>query len=71
MKRVGGTTRPSRIDINKIPYDYAVEVMNGFMELDLVDKGLEELWMEVRDNVQEAMIKPSPRKEMKKDKMVV
>ena len=60
MKRVGGTTRPSRIDINKIPYDYAVEVMNGFMELDLVDKGLEELWMEVRNTVQEAVTKFIP-----------
>ena len=37
--------------------------MNGFMELDLVDKGLEELWMEVHDTVQEVVIKTIPKKQ--------
>ena len=62
MKRVGGTTRPSRYDINQIPYDYAVEVMNRFMELDLIDKGPEELWMEVHNTAQEAVTKTIPKK---------
>ena len=26
LKKVGKTTRPSRYDLNKIPYDYTVEV---------------------------------------------
>ena len=36
--------------------------MNGFKGLDLIDRVREELWMEVHDIVQEAMIRPSPRK---------
>ena len=71
QKKVGKTARPFRYDLNQIPYDYIVEVRNRFKGLDLIDRVFDELWMEVRDNVQEAMIKPSPRKEMKKDKMVV
>ena len=44
-------------DLNKIPYDYTVEVTNRFMGLDLIDRVREELWMEVHDIVQEAVIK--------------
>ena len=35
---------------------------NSFKELDLVDKVPEELWMEVRDIVQETGIKTIPKK---------
>ena len=35
MKKVGKTTRPFRYDLNKIPYDYTVEVRNRFKRLDL------------------------------------
>ena len=35
---------------------------NRFKELDLIDKVPEELWMEVRDIVQEAGIKTIPKK---------
>ena len=35
---------------------------NRFKELDLTDRVLEELWMEVRDIVQEAGIKTIPKK---------
>ena len=35
---------------------------NRFKGLDLMDRVLEELWTEVRDIVQEAGIRPSPRK---------
>ena len=38
MKKVGETTRPSRHDLNQIPYDYTVEVRNRFKGLDLIDK---------------------------------
>ena len=43
-----------------------------FKGLDLIDRVPEELWMEVHDNVQEAVIKTIPKKkEMQKGKMVV
>ena len=45
---------------------------NRFKGLDLVDRVPEELWMEVRDIVQEAVIKTIPKKkEMQKGKIVV
>ena len=47
MKKVGKTSRSLRYDLNQIPYDYTVEVMNRFKGLDLVDRMPEELWMEV------------------------
>ena len=46
MKKAGKTTRPFGYDLNKIPYDYTVEVVNRFKGLDLVgclknmDRGL-------------------------------
>ena len=40
MKKVGGTTRPFRYDLNQIPYDYTVEVTNQFKALDLLDEYL-------------------------------
>ena len=57
MKKVGKTNRPSRYDLNQISYDYTVEMTNRFKGLDLIDRLPEELWMEVRDIVQEAVIK--------------
>ena len=62
MKKVGKTTRPFRYDLNQIPYDYTVEVRNRFKGLDLIDRMPEELWMEVCDTVQEAVIKIIPKK---------
>ena len=62
MKKVGKTTRPFRYELNKILYDYTVEVTNRFNGLDLMDRVPEELWIEVCDIVQEAGIRPSPRK---------
>ena len=47
MKKVGKTTKPFWYDLNQIPYDYTVEVRNIFKGLDLIDRGPEELWMEV------------------------
>ena len=38
LKKVGKTTRPFRYDLNQIPYDYTVEVMNRLKGLDLVDR---------------------------------
>ena len=61
MKKVGKTTRPFRYDLNQIPHDYTVEVTNRFKRLDLMNKVPEEVWMEVRDIVQEAGIKTIPK----------
>ena len=60
MKKVGKITRSFRYDLNQIPY--TVEVRNRFKGLDLIDRVLEELWMEVCDIVQEAGIKTIPKK---------
>ena len=61
MKKVGKTTRPFRYDLNQIPCDFTVEVTNRFKGLDLIDRLPEELWMEVHDIVQEAVIKNIPK----------
>ena len=62
LKKLGKTTRPFRYDLIQIPYDYTVEVRNRFKGLDLIDRVTDELWMEVRDIVQETGIKNIPRK---------
>ena len=62
MKKVGKTTRPFRYDLNQIPYDYTVGVTNRFKGLHLIDRVPEELWMEVHDTVQEAVIKTMLKK---------
>ena len=62
LKRVGKTTRPFRYDPNQVAYDYTVEVRNRFKGLNLIDRMPDELWTEVHDIVQEAVIKTVPRK---------
>ena len=62
MKKVGETTRPFRYDLTQIPCDYIVEVRNRFKGLDLIDRVPDELWTEVHDIVQEAVIKAIPKK---------
>ena len=62
MKKTGKATRPFRYDLNQIPYDYTVEVRNRFKGLDLIDRVPDELWMEVHNTVQEAVIKTIPKK---------
>ena len=57
LKKVGKTTRPFRYDLNQIPYDYTVEVMNRFKGLGLVGRVPGELWTGVRNVVQEAVTK--------------
>ena len=71
LKKVGKTTRPFRYDLNQIPYDYTVELRNRFKGLDLIDRVPDELWMEVRDIVQEKVIKTIPmEKKCKKAKQL-
>ena len=69
MKKVGKTTGPFRYDINQIPYDSTVGVTNRFKALDLIDRVPEELWMEVHDFVQEAVMKTIPKKKKKIQKV--
>ena len=56
LKKVGKNTRPFRYDLNQM------EVTNRFKGLDLIDRVPEELWMEVCDTVQEAVIKTIHKK---------
>ena len=57
-------------DLKEILYDdYTVEVTNRFRGLDLIDRVPEELWTEVCDILQEAVIKTIPKeKKCKKTK---
>ena len=59
MKKVGKTTRPFRYDLNR------------FKGLDLIDRVPDELWIEVRDIVQETGINHPHGKETQKSKMAV
>ena len=71
MKKVGKTTRPFRFDLNKILYDYTVEVRNRFSGLDLIDRVSDELQTEVCNIVLEAVIMTILKgKKMQKGKMV-
>ena len=62
LKKVGKTNKSFRYVLNQIPYNYTVEVTTRFKGLDLTDKVPEELWMEVHDIVQEAVITTIPKK---------
>ena len=49
-------------DLNQIPYAYTVEMTNRFKGLDLINRVPEELWMDVHDIIQEAVIKTITKK---------
>ena len=66
LKKVGKTTRPFRYDLNQIPYGYTVVVRNRFKGWDLIDRVPEELWMEVCNTEQKAVIKTIPKKKKRK-----
>jgi len=71
QKKVGGNTRPSRYDLNQVPYNYMVEVMNKFKGLDLVHRVLEELWTEVHNIIYKAVTKTiTKKKEMQEGKVI-
>ena len=53
---------PFRYDLNQIAYENTVEVINRFKGLNLIDRVPEELWTEVCNIVQEAVIKTIPKK---------
>ena len=56
LKKVAKTIWLFRYDLNQIPWNYTVEVTNKFKGLDLIDRMPEELWTEVYNMVQEAVI---------------
>ena len=62
LKKVGKIARPFRYDLNQIPYNYTVEVTNRLNGLDLIDRVPEELWTEVCDIIQEAVIETIAKK---------
>jgi len=61
LKKVGKTTRPFRYDLNKIPYDYTVEVRNRFKGLDLIECLMSYGWKFVTLYRRQGS-RPSPRK---------
>ena len=72
LKKAGKTTRSFRYDQYQILYDYTVEVTNKPKGLDLIDRVPKELWTEIGNTVQEAVIKTIPKKKKcKKGNMVV
>ena len=62
LKKVGKTTRLFRYDLSQIPYNYTVEVTNRLKGLDMIDRVPDELWTEVHDIVQKAVIKTKSKK---------
>ena len=62
MKKVGKITRSFRYDLNQIPYNHTVEVIDRFKTFYLVDRLPKELWTEVHNIVQEAAIKTITKK---------
>ena len=69
MNKVGKTTRPFRYDLNEIPYDHTVNVMNSLKGVDLVDRAPEELWTEVHTGDSDQ--NHPKEKEMQEGKVVV
>ena len=66
LKKTRKNNRPARYDLNQIPYEFAVEVMNRFKGLDLINNVPEELGTEVRNIVQKAANKTIPKKKKSK-----
>ena len=66
LKKEGKFMRPVRYNLNQIPYEHAVEVMNGFKGLELVNSVSGEWWTEVCNTVQEAVNKTIKMKKKSK-----
>ena len=66
---MGEITRSPRYDLNQIPYGYALEVINRFKGLNLINNVPEDLCTEVHNIVQEAVkITITKKKKRKKAK---
>ena len=70
MKKVGETTRPLRYDLNRISYNYTVEVTNRFKGLDLIECSKNYGWRFVTLYRRQGK-RPSPWKRNAKNKMAV
>jgi len=68
FKKVGKITRPFGYDLNQIPYDYTVEKRNRFKGLDLIEC-LKNYGQRLVTLYRRQESRPSPRKEMQKNKM--
>ena len=66
LKKAGKTARTARNNLNQTTYEYTVEVTNRLKGLHLVNRVPEELWIEVRNIVQEAANKTTPKKKKSK-----
>ena len=62
LKKVGKTTITFRCDLNQIPYGWIYSASGKYIQGIRSDRVPEELWMEVRNIVQEAVIKTIPKK---------
>ena len=62
LKKVGKITRSFRYDLSQIPHSYKVEMTNRFKGLHLLDRVPEEIWMEIHNILQEAVIENIPKK---------
>ena len=71
LKKVGKTTRSFRYDLNKIPYDYTVEVTNRFKGLDLVGRVPEELGQRLLHSIGGGEQSHPQEKEIQEGKVIV
>ena len=62
MKKVGKTTRSFKYDLNQIPYNDTMKVMNRLKGLDLTDRGLKNHGRRFVTLHRKQWSKPSPRK---------
>ena len=68
MKKAGKTTRPFRHNINKIPYNYTVEVTNRFKGLDVIQEYLKNYEPRFVALWRRQGSRPSPEEEKQKAK---
>jgi len=61
---MGETTRPVRYDLNQIPYEYTVEVIQGIQGIRYSKRVLEELKTEFCNIAQEAANKSIPKNKL-------
>ena len=67
LKKVGETTRPFKYDLNKIPYNYTVEVMN----IQGIRSDRQRAWRTMDGGLWHWIGDSDQEKEIQKDKMIV
>ena len=70
LKKAGKMTRSFRYDLNQIPNDYTVEVINRFKGLNLIECLMNYGWRFITLYRRQGS-RPSPRKETQKSQMAV